>query len=139
MNSKANPAVPERPTNAAQAFEEAKLPMKTFMLKHTRKPELQLFLDANKEVPETPEKVSLTPLIPAFVLSELKTAFIIGFIVFVPFLVIDLIVSASLMSMGMMMLPPHLSRCPSSSCFLCLLMVDACCEIHPEELLTLDR
>ena len=56
--------------------------------------------------PETPDDVSLTALIPAFILSELKTAFIIGFVIFIPFLVIDIVVSSSLMSMGMMMLPP---------------------------------
>ncbi len=96
----------------AEAFTAAQIPIKQFMLAHTREPELKLFLDANKELPETAEDVSLTPLIPAFILSELKTAFIIGFIIFVPFLVIDLVISASLMSMGMMMLPPTLIALP---------------------------
>jgi flagellar biosynthetic protein FliP len=96
----------------SQAFEAAQVPVKKFMLAHTREPELKLFLDANKELPETAEDVTLTPLIPAFILSELKTAFIIGFVIFVPFLVIDLVISASLMSMGMMMLPPTLIALP---------------------------
>jgi flagellar biosynthetic protein FliP len=93
-----------------QAWDRAQVPLKEFMLDNTRSDELATFVDAaeaNGEAPPaTPEETPLTTLIPAFLLSELKTAFIIGFVVFVPFLVLDLVVSAVLMSLGMMMLPP---------------------------------
>jgi flagellar biosynthetic protein FliP len=93
-----------------QAWDRAQVPLKEFMLDNTRTEELATFVDAaeaNGEAPPaTPEETPLTTLIPAFLLSELKTAFIIGFVVFVPFLVLDLVVSAVLMSLGMMMLPP---------------------------------
>lgn len=106
-----------------EAFKAASAPLKTFMLAQTRKDELATFVKASgKERPATPEDTPLPTLIPAFVLSELKTAFIIGFIVFVPFLVIDLIVSSSLMSMGMMMLPPVLVSLPFK--LLLFVMVD---------------
>jgi flagellar biosynthetic protein FliP len=91
----------------AQAWDNASEPLKDFMLTNTRSAELKLMADAAHEpVPEDPHDVSLTTLIPAFILSELKTAFIIGFVVFIPFIVIDLVVSSVLMSLGMMMLPP---------------------------------
>jgi flagellar biosynthetic protein FliP len=89
------------------AFHDGVVPLRTFMLDHTRKDEIALFTAAAKAPrPATPADVPLTTLIPAFVLSELRAAFIIGFVVYIPFLVIDMVVSASLMSMGMMMLPP---------------------------------
>jgi flagellar biosynthetic protein FliP len=95
------------------AYNAGVKPLRAFMLKQTRKSELAMFVKAeNKERPGKPEDVGMAALVPAFVLSELKTAFIIGFIVFIPFLVIDLIVSSSLMSMGMMMLPPVLVSLP---------------------------
>src|SRR5687767_12767826 len=82
----------------AEAFDSAEAPIREHMLGQVREGELALFARAsNEERPETPDDVSLAALIPAYVLSELKTAFIIGFIVFVPFLVIDLVVSSSLM------------------------------------------
>ena len=97
----------------SQAFTAAQGPLRTFMLKQTRKPELAMFVKASgAKRPGKPEDVSLTALAPAFILSELKTAFIIGFIIFIPFLVIDLLVSSSLMSMGMMMMPPVLVSLP---------------------------
>jgi flagellar biosynthesis protein FliP len=106
-----------------QAWEAAQAPIKQFMLKQTRKSELQSMINASKEAkPGKPEDVSLTTLIPAFILSELKTAFLIGFVIFVPFLVIDLVVSSSLMSMGMMMLPPSLVSLPFK--LLLFVMVD---------------
>lgn len=99
--------------NQQQAFQAATQPLKAFMLKNTRKDELALFSNAaGGEKPSKPEDVALNVLIPAFILSELKTAFIIGFVVFIPFLVIDIIVSSSLMSMGMMMLPPQMISLP---------------------------
>jgi flagellar biosynthetic protein FliP len=89
------------------AFTDGVKPLRTFMLAHTRKDELALFTKvANRPLPKTRESVQLTTLIPAFALSELRAAFIIGFVIYVPFLVIDMVVSASLMSLGMMMLPP---------------------------------
>ncbi len=67
---------------------------------------------AGREPPETPDDVALSTLIPAFILSELKAAFIIGFMIFIPFLVIDIVVSAGLMSLGMMMMPPVMVSLP---------------------------
>jgi flagellar biosynthetic protein FliP len=105
------------------AYDRATVPLKTFMLKQTRKSELNLFINASKQPkPKTSKDVSMATLIPAFVLSELKTAFIIGFVIFIPFLVIDLVVSSSLMSMGMFMLPPVLVSLPFK--LLLFVMVD---------------
>ncbi len=96
-----------------EAGEAAAEPLREFMLGHTREGELEMFLDASAvETPVTRDEVPLTALIPAFVLSELKSAFIIGFIVFVPFMVLDLVVSAVLTSLGMMMLPPTFVSLP---------------------------
>ena len=82
-------------------------PLHEFMLAQTREEDLRLFMDlSDQPQPETEAEISATTLIPAFVISELRTAFIIGFVIFVPFLVVDLIVAAVLMSMGMVMLPP---------------------------------
>jgi flagellar biosynthetic protein FliP len=107
----------------AEAFDAAEEPIREYMMGQVNEGELELFVRAStEERPETPEDVSLTALVPAYVLSELKTAFIIGFIVFVPFLVIDLVVSSSLMSMGMMMLPPVLISLPFK--LLLFVMVD---------------
>jgi flagellar biosynthesis protein FliP len=97
-------------TDAAKAAES---PMREFMLEYTREPELELFLDASgTATPVAREEVPLTALIPAFVLSELKSAFILGFMIMIPFLVIDLVVSAVLTSLGMMMLPPTFVSLP---------------------------
>jgi flagellar biosynthetic protein FliP len=92
----------------SEAYDAAIEPLREFMFAQTGTEELELMLAAEdaEEAPEGPEDVSTTALIPAFMLSELKTAFIIGFVVFMPFLVIDLVVSSVLMSLGMMMLPP---------------------------------
>jgi flagellar biosynthetic protein FliP len=95
------------------AFNDGIEPLREFMVSKTRKDELALFTKvAGDEKPANADEVPLTTLIPAFVLSELKSAFIIGFVIFVPFLIIDLIVSAALMSMGMMMLPPVMISLP---------------------------
>jgi flagellar biosynthetic protein FliP len=89
------------------AFNDGVKPLRTFMLAHTRKDEIALFTKvANRPLPKNKDSVALTTLVPAFALSELRAAFIIGFVIYVPFLVIDMVVSASLMSLGMMMLPP---------------------------------
>lgn len=91
----------------AEALEAGYEPLREFMLAQTRPEDLRLFMDMSDQPrPENEEEISASTLIPAFVISELRTAFIIGFMVFVPFLVIDLIVAAILMSMGMVMLPP---------------------------------
>jgi flagellar biosynthetic protein FliP len=91
----------------SQAFTDGVEPLRAFMLDHTRSEELAMLSKvADAELPTDRADVELTTLIPAFVLSELKSAFIIGFVIFVPFLIIDIVVSAALMSMGMMMLPP---------------------------------
>lgn len=97
----------------SQAVDAGTVPLREFMLGQTREEDLALVTRAADQVnPESPETVPMTTLIPAFMLSELRSAFIIGFVVFVPFLVIDLVVSASLMSMGMMMLPPVMVSLP---------------------------
>ncbi|MGC9188913.1 MAG: flagellar type III secretion system pore protein FliP [Sulfurihydrogenibium sp.] len=95
-----------------QAIENAKQPLKDFMLKNTRKEDLKLFLDISKEKPQKPEDISMTTLIPAFMISEIKTAFEIVFIIYLPFLVIDFVVASILMSMGMMMIPPMFISLP---------------------------
>ncbi|HTZ44234.1 MAG TPA: flagellar type III secretion system pore protein FliP [Jatrophihabitans sp.] len=91
----------------AVAFHDGVAPLRTFMLQHTRSQEIALMLRAGHlPNPPSPEKLDLTTIIPAFVLSELRSAMIIGFVVYIPFLIIDMVVSSSLMSLGMMMLPP---------------------------------
>jgi flagellar biosynthetic protein FliP len=95
------------------AMNRAAIPMRDFMLKSTYQSDLKLFLSMRKEHPKNRNELSLITLIPAFIISELKTAFIIGFYIFVPFLIIDLIVASSLMSMGMMMMPPTVISLPA--------------------------
>jgi flagellar biosynthetic protein FliP len=104
-----------------EAFTRASGPMKAFMGAHTREQDLGLFLDMGKmEKPKTPEEAPLQALVPAFMISELKRAFEIGFLIFVPFLVIDMAVSSILMSMGMMMLPPVVISLPFKLIFFVL-------------------
>lgn len=96
-----------------EAYEKAAIPFKEFMSKHTRQKDLDLFLNYSQmERPETIQEIPLTALVPAFAISELKTAFQIGFMIFIPFLVIDMVVASVLMSMGMMMLPPVMISLP---------------------------
>ena len=91
----------------AQAFQPGTAPLRNFMSRHTRQEDLALIIKAAKaDKPANPRTAEFTTLIPAFILSELRAALIIGFAIYIPFLVIDMVVSASLMSMGMMMLPP---------------------------------
>jgi flagellar biosynthetic protein FliP len=98
---------------ATQAYRKATVPLQEFMLKHTRDEELALMTKAAAEpLPTDRTDIDLRTLIPAFVLSELRGAFIIGFVVFIPFLVVDIVVSAILMSLGMVMLPPSLVSLP---------------------------
>ncbi len=96
-----------------EALEKASLPIKAFMAKNTREKDLALFLNyTGQQRPETTADIPLTTLVPAFAISELKTAFQIGFMIFIPFLVIDMIVASVLMGMGMMMLPPVMISLP---------------------------
>ena len=96
-----------------EAFERGLEPFRGFMLKQVREKDLELFVDlSGKPAPATPEDTPTTTLIPAFVISELRAAFLIGFIIFIPFVVIDLVVSAALSAMGMAMLPPSLISLP---------------------------
>ena len=99
--------------NLLEAADRGVQPLKAFMLKQTRQEDLALFVQLAKHPPlETPEQTPLKVLVPAFVISELKTAFQIGFLVFIPFLIIDMIVASVLMSMGMVMLSPVLVSLP---------------------------
>jgi len=96
-----------------EAFERAQVPIRKFMLNNTRETDLALFVKTAKvKQPLTKDTVPLFVLVPAFVISELKTAFIIGFVIYVPFLVIDMVVASVLLSMGMMMLPPIMVSLP---------------------------
>ena len=99
--------------NEEEFFKYASEPFKKFMLKNTREKDLALFIKIRNEPrPETPEDVSMLTLIPAFMISELKTAFQIGFLLYIPFLIIDIVVSGVLVSMGILMLPPMMISLP---------------------------
>ena len=96
-----------------EAFAKTTLPFKNFMIRNTREKDLALFFRIRKmKNPQTVAEVPLSIVIPAFVISEIKTAFEIGFLIFLPFLVIDMVVASILMSMGMMMLPPVMISLP---------------------------
>jgi len=104
-----------------EAFARASEPLRTFMLRHVRAKDLELFLDiSGQPALERPEETPLRALVPAFMISELKRAFEIGFLVYVPFLIIDMVVASILMSMGMMMLPPVLISLPFKLVFFVL-------------------
>lgn len=96
---------------ASQAYSDAEAPLKTWMLKQTQADDLALFVKSGPK-PASPAAMPMSAVVPAFALSEIRTAFIIGFVIFIPFLVIDLVVSSTLMSLGMMMLPPSLVSLP---------------------------
>ncbi|MBX3520879.1 MAG: flagellar type III secretion system pore protein FliP [Xanthobacteraceae bacterium] len=103
------------------AFEKGAAPFRAFMLKNVREKDLALFIDLSREQkPETAEATPLRILVPAFMISELRRAFEIGFLLFVPFLVIDLVIASVLMSMGMMMLPPVVVSLPFKLIFFVL-------------------
>jgi flagellar biosynthetic protein FliP len=104
-----------------QAFDRSSEPLKAFMQKNVREKDLVLFSDLSREPrPATPDEMSLRILVPAFMISELKRAFEIGFLLFLPFLIIDLVVASVLMSMGMMMLPPVVVSLPFKLIFFVL-------------------
>lgn len=105
------------------AFKKAVVPVRDFMFKYTRNKDLALFLKLSQvKQPINKDDIPTTALIPAFIISELKTAFMIGFFLYIPFLMIDMIVSSTLMSMGMMMLPPVMISMPFK--ILLFVMVD---------------
>ncbi|WP_370527174.1 MULTISPECIES: flagellar type III secretion system pore protein FliP [Aliivibrio] len=97
---------------AREAFDAAQIPMKEFMLAQTRVKDLETFVNMSGVEVENPEDVPITVVIPAFITSELKTAFQMGFMLFLPFLIIDLVVASVLMAMGMMMLSPMIVSLP---------------------------
>ena len=107
-----------------EGIEKAQIPMKEFLLKQTRDEDIKLFLDSARidKNDVTRENLPLQVLVPAFAISELKTAFQIGFLIYLPFLLIDLVVSSTLMSMGMFMLPPAMISLPFK--LLLFIMVD---------------
>ncbi|PPD50161.1 MAG: flagellar biosynthetic protein FliP [Methylotenera sp.] len=113
LNDKALSPYMDNEISQDEAFEEAGNTMKRFMAKYTRQEDLQLFIKyGNYEQPESVEDVPLLAMVPAYAISELKTAFQIGFMIFLPFLIIDMVVASVLMSMGMMMLPPVMIALP---------------------------
>ena len=113
INDQALQPYMEEKINVKEALEAAQQPIKSFLLAQTREGDLELFVEmAGKQKYNSVDDVPMTILIPAFVTSELKTAFQIGFIIFLPFLIIDLVVASTLMSMGMMMLSPMIISLP---------------------------
>jgi flagellar biosynthetic protein FliP len=103
----------EKKITIGEALKRAEMPIKTFMIKQTRQKDLALFFHLSKEkIPSDPLDVPIQIVVPAFAISELKTAFEISFLLFLPFIVIDIIVSSILLSLGMMMLPPALISLP---------------------------
>jgi len=106
-----------------EAYQKAQVPLREFMLQETREKDLALFVNmADVPRPEGPEDVALTTLVPAFVISELKTAFTMGFLIYLPFLIIDMVVASILMAMGMFMVPPVMISLPFK--LLLFVMVD---------------
>ena len=104
-----------------ESFELTSGPLKTFMLSHVREDDLELFINMSRDpIPATPEETSFWVITPAFMISELRRAFEIGFLLFIPFLIIDLVVASILMSMGMMMLPPVVISLPFKLIFFVL-------------------
>jgi len=113
VNSQALQPYINEQISAKNAFDKTSQAIKKFMLKQTREKDIALFVKISKgERPETPDDISLPVLIPAFVISELKTAFQIGFIIYLPFLIVDMVVASILLSMGMMMVPPVMISLP---------------------------
>jgi flagellar biosynthesis protein FliP len=113
VNTEALKPYYEEQISGEMAITRAVVPVKEFMLKQVREKDLALFIKIAKEPrPAKPEDVSLSTLIPAFLIGELKTAFQIGFMIYLPFLVMDMVVASVLLSMGMMMLPPIMVSLP---------------------------
>ena len=96
-----------------EALKLAEIPIKRFMLNHTREKDLSLFVNLSEDKnPQSEADISIQTVVPAFIISELKTAFQIGFLIYIPFLILDMVVASILLSMGMMMLPPVLISLP---------------------------
>lgn len=113
VNTNAFEPYMEKKIAEGQAFEETRLVLSDFLLSQTRQDDLQLFYDLSKaELPNEPDDVSLHLLVPAFMISELRTGFEMGFLLFLPFVMVDLIVASLLTAMGMVMLPPTMISTP---------------------------
>ena len=113
INDKALQPLFDEKITLEEAYDRASVPIKEFMSKHTRQKDLALFLKySGAEKPKSVQDIPMTALVPAFAISEIKTAFQMGFMIFIPFLVIDMVVASVLMSMGMMMLPPVMISLP---------------------------
>jgi len=112
INDKALQPYLNEEISQTDALKQAEMPLKTFMLRQTREKDLSLFVDISGAKPTSNEEVDIRSLIPAFIISELKTAFQIGFLIYIPFLILDMVVASILLSMGMMMLPPVLISLP---------------------------
>jgi len=112
INDKALQPFLNEEISQTDALKKAEMPLKEFMLRQTREKDLSLFIEISGENPTTNEDIDIRSLIPAFIISELKTAFQIGFLIYIPFLILDMVVASILLSMGMMMLPPVLISLP---------------------------
>ena len=112
INDKALQPYLNEEISQTDALKQAEMPLKTFMLRQTREKDLSLFVDISGAKPTSNEEIDIRSLIPAFIISELKTAFQIGFLIYIPFLILDMVVASILLSMGMMMLPPVLISLP---------------------------
>lgn len=113
INEKAYKPLKNGEINLEQAYDNAMKPMRDFMFKQVRSKDLALFVKlADSKMPENLDEVSTAALIPAYIISELRTGFEIGFMLFIPFIVIDMVVASTLMSLGMMMLPPVMISLP---------------------------
>lgn len=113
INTEAIKPLSEGTITQEEAFDKGLAPIRTFMLEQAKTKDIRLFLDIAKitEV-KTTDDIPTTVIIPAFIISELRTAFIIGFLIYIPFIIIDMVVASTLMSMGMMMLPPTMISMP---------------------------
>ena len=113
INERALKPYMEEELNQFEALKLAEVPIKSFMLSHTREKDLSLFVNLSDDKnPESVEDISIQTVVPAFIISELKTAFQVGFLIYIPFLILDMVVASILLSMGMMMLPPVLISLP---------------------------
>ncbi len=112
INDEALQPYMEKKLTTTEALDKAAVPLRQFMLKQTRPSELEFFLGISGQGPTKVENVPMTVMIPSFIVSELRTAFQMGFLIFVPFLIIDFVVASTLMSMGMMMMPPVMISLP---------------------------
>lgn len=111
----------EEKLDTMEGLEKASVPFKEFMIKNTREKDLLLFSDLSQEKPKNIKETSLKTVIPAFMISELRRAFEIGFLIYIPFLIIDMVIASVLMSMGMMMLPPTVLALPFKIIFFVLI------------------